>query len=284
MNINLDNNNPIGKKNIAIYAVAIAVCILALVVVACIIVLGNDFTNSIFGIKNKEMKTEEEEAKLIAEFDTLFNNNVQYGNNNIEIKKKDTDKETIYTGYEKKENDAGNYDIDLKIPYINIDLPGIEEYNQEIYDIFQAKAESVLASENKNIIYTLEYQAYIEDNILSLIIRSTLKQGSQPQQVVVQTYNYDLENQKGITLKDEISHLNLNEEEVQNKIRTEIQEEQEQAESLQELGYTIFSRDVNSDIYNIDNTSLFFVHNENLYIIYAYGNDALTSEMDIIVI
>ena len=85
MNINLDNNNPIGKKNIAIYAVAIAVCILALVVVACIIVLGNDFTNSIFGIKNKEMKTEEEEAKLIAEFDTLFNNNVQYGNNSIEI-------------------------------------------------------------------------------------------------------------------------------------------------------------------------------------------------------
>lgn len=284
MNINLDNNNHIEKKNIAIYSIAVAVCILALIVVVCIIVLGNDFTNSIFGIKNRAMKTEEEEAKLIAEFDTLFNNNVQYGNNSIEIKKKDSDKEAIYTGYEKKENNAGNYDIDLKIPYINIDLPGIEEYNQEIYDIFQAKAESVLASEDKNIIYTLEYQAYIEDNILSLIIRSTLKQGSQPQQVVVQTYNYDLKNEKGITLKDEIHHLNLNEEEVQNKIRSEIQKEQEQAESLQELGYTIFSRDVNSDIYNIDNTSLFFVHNQNLYIIYAYGNNALTSEIDIIVI
>lgn len=284
MNINLDNNNHIGKKNIAIYSIAVAVCILALIVVVCIIVLGNDFTNSIFGIKNRAMKTEEEEAKLIAEFDTLFNNNVQYGNNSIEIKKKDSDKEAIYTGYEKKENNAGNYDIDLKIPYINIDLPGIEEYNQEIYDIFQAKAESVLASEDKNIIYTLEYQAYIEDNILSLIIRSTLKQGSQPQQIVVQTYNYDLENEKGITLKDEINYLNLNEEEVQTKIRSEIQKEQDQAESLQELGYTIFSRDVNSDIYNIDNTSLFFVHNQNLYIIYAYGNDALTSEIDIIVI
>lgn len=286
MNINIDNDNKnkIGKKNILIYSISIAVCVLALIVVVCIMVLGNDFTNKIFGVKNREFKTEEEENLLKSKFDTLFNNSLESLGDNIEIPKINSDKDIVYTNYEKKEDNAGNYEIDLKIPYINIDLPGIEKYNQEIYDVFQAKAESVLKSQDKNIIYTLEYQANIENNRFSLIIRSTLKQGSQPQQVVIQTYNYDLENKKEIILEDELNFLNLNKDDVQNKIREEIKEEQIKSESLQNLGYTIFSRDSESDIYKIENTKQFFVYNNNLYIIYPYGNDALTSEMDLIIV
>ena len=36
-------------------------------------------------------------------------------------------------------------------------------------------------------------------------------------------------------------------------------------------------------MYKIKNATEFFVHNNNLYIIYAYGNDKLTSERDIVV-
>ena len=71
---------------------------------------------------------------------------------------------------------------------------------------------------------------------------------------------------------------------MQNKIRQEIKDEQNKAEDLQELGYQIYSRDSESDIYDIENSDIFFFHNENLYIIYPYGNDALTSEMDMVII
>ena len=45
-------------------------------------------------------------------------------------------------------------------------------------------------------------ETLISNNILSLVVRSTLKEGSNnPQRDIVQTYNYDLTNQKKITGK-----------------------------------------------------------------------------------
>ena len=90
-------------------------------------------------------------------------------------------------------------------------------------------------------------------------------------------------NNKEITLIDEISLLGLDESEVQKRIDNQIAQEQQNAEDLQALGYNIYNRDINSDMYDIQNSNIFFVHNQNLYVIYAYGNNALTSEMDIIV-
>ena len=46
----------------------------------------------------------------------------------------------------------------------------------------------------------------------------------------------------------------------------------------------MFTRDTKSDIYKIENATEFFVHDNNLYIIYAYGNDKITGEMDLVVI
>ena len=59
---------------------------------------------------------------------------------------------------------------------------------------------------------------------------------------------------------------------------------QDKAEDLISLGYEVYSRNLDSDIYEIKNSKEFFVHNNTLYIIYAYGNDDLTRQMDIVVI
>ena len=58
----------------------------------------------------------------------------------------------------------------------------------------------------------------------------------------------------------------------------------EDDEYLIELGYNVFSRDINSDIYRLDNVKEYFIYNGNIYIIFAYGNDKMTSEMDLVII
>ena len=78
---------------------------------------------------------------------------------------------------------------------------------------------------------------------------------------------------KGITKK-----------EANQKISDEIKIIQKRVEELAKLGYTIYQRDYTSDIYNINNVTDYFMGNDNtLYIIYAYGNQNHTSEMDIII-
>ena len=55
-------------------------------------------------------------------------------------------------------------------------------------------------------------------------------------------------------------------------------------EDLEKLGYNVYSRDVSNDMYKIENSKEFYLTNDTLYIIYAYGNDNFTSEIDLIVI
>ena len=87
-----------------------------------------------------------------------------------------------------------------------------------------------------------------------------------------------------MSLEDILNTYDLNENEVQNKINEDIKEEQRKADELRELGYDIFSRDINSNIYEIKNITEYFIYNENIYIVFAYGNNQLTTEMDIVII
>ena len=285
MNVVLPEKDKVSKKRIAIYVILISICVLALIVAVCVQILGNDFTNSIFGVSTLKSKTEEEEQELRVNFDNLFLNNLQInGEMTQDISKIDENQDYVFTKYSTEEKNTGNYELSINIPYINIDSEVVNEFNTEIEEIFERKVESILESEDKNVLFTIEYQAYVENNILSVIIKSNLKQGSAAQQVIVQTYNYDLLNQKEVTLSDEIELLGLDKNAIQSKIREEIKQEQKKAEDLQDLGYEIYSRDSNSDMYDIENSNVFFLHEQNLYIIYPYGNDALTSEMDLVII
>ena len=270
MNVVLPEKDKVSKKRIAIYVVLISICVLALIVAVCVQILGNDFTNSIFGVSTLKSKTEEEEQELRVNFDNLFLNNLQInGEMTQDISKVDENQDYVFTKYSTEEKNTGNYELSINIPYINIDSEVVNEFNTEIEEIFERKVESILESEDKNVLFTIEYQAYVENNILSVIIKSNLKQGSAAQQVIVQTYNYDLLNQKEVTLSDEIELLGLDKNAIQSKIREEIKQEQQKAEDLQDLGYEIYSRDSNSDMYDIENSNVFFLHEQNLYIIWV---------------
>ena len=120
---------------------------------------------------------------------------------------------------------------------------------------------------------------------MSLVVRSTLKEGSNnPQRDIVQTYNYDLTNQKKITIDDMLKLKGITKKEANQKIKEEIKLVQQKVENFKKLGYNIYERDYTNDMYSVNNVTEYFMGENNaLYIIYAYGNQNYTSEMDIVV-
>ena len=219
------------------------------------------------------------------QFNDIFENKVNYLENNAyKITKINETEEIIYLGYQNKESKVNDYELDVNIPYINIKNEIIDEYNRQIKDIFEKKVKSVLNTQNNNVIYTVDYSAYVSNNILSLVVRSTLKEGGNPQRDIVQTYNYDLINHKKATIDDMLKLKGITKKDAGQKIKDEIKIVEQRVNELAKLGYSIYARDYTSDIYNINNVTEYFIGEENtLYIIYAYGNLNHTSEMDIVV-
>ena len=184
---------------------------------------------------------------------------------------------------ERKETKLNSYDVEVHIPKINIESPVIEKYNEDIQS-FINKTNEILKSENKNIIYTVDYVANVQEDILSLMIKSNLKEGSNAQRVIIETYNYDLRNNKEISLEEVLAIEYVEESKVQDKINTKIEEEQKRVQDLKELGYNIYNRDTTSEQYKVENSKYFYLTDNVLYIIYPYGNEYYTSERDVVVI
>lgn len=282
MNLTLPEKEKISKRRISIYIVSIFICILAIIILIGTQILGNDVIDNLFGVSKLIKRTEEEELTLKTNFENIFNNKLD-DKGNYRIHKIEEDKEVVYTNYAKEEK-TDIYEININLPYINIKNKTIQNFNQEISNIFEAKAEDILKNNNKNTIYTVKYKCCIENNILSLIIYSDLKQESSAQRIIIQTFNYNLEENKELELQDILNIYNLNKNEIQSKIYEDIKKEQKKSDDLKDLGYNVFSRNIESDIYKIENIKEFFIHNNNIYIIFAYGNESITSERDIVII
>lgn len=285
MKVVLPEEKTFNKKQLAFYIAIIVVCIISIIIAFYVQFYARIDVKRLLGIETENKlgnKTEEDIEEIKAEFDQIFTNSIEndVGQDN---KKKESDKPLVYTREEKKENKLNTYDIEVYIPYINIDNEIVEEYNKEIED-FVKKTNSILESESQNTVYTVEYVANIQNDILSLMIRSNLKEGSSAQRIIIQTYNYDLRNNKEITLAEVLRIENIDLSEMQAKIQDEIRIEQKKVEDLKGLGYNVYSRDVTSDMYNIENSKEFYVTGDTLYVVYAYGNETFTSEMDLIVI
>lgn len=287
MNIQLPEKDKINKRQLILYISIIVFCIISVIIAFYVQFYTRIDIGAMIGLEQKTgigNKTEEEEENLRASFGTLFINNIENEDDRNNNKKIDQNKSLVYTKYEKKESKINSYDLEVHIPYINIAGETVEKYNKEIEGIFENMTNKVLQSENKNLVYTVDYAASIQDDILSVSIKSNLKDGSKAQKVIIQTYNYDLRNNKEITLEEILKIKQLDINEVQSKIKKEIAVEQQKAQDLKSLGYNIYARDVYSDIYNIDKTTEFYLSENALYMIYAYGNQTDTTEMDIVIL
>lgn len=230
-------------------------------------------------IKEKTM----EEIK--DEFNAIFINGFSSEGKDIsDIERINKEKNIVYAAYNiQQENDFFN--IDLNIPVINIkgDIP--KEFNKITQEVFVKKANEVMENTNasEKIIYSIDYAAYINGDILSVIIKSSLKQGNNPQRIIVQTYNYNIKTKEKVTLSNIIEQKNIDEQKLKSKIDRALQTVKREEEILTQSGYSVYVRDLNSDVYKLENITNFFLDNdEKLYIIFAYGNQNFTSELDIV--
>jgi len=282
MNVVIEDDSKKNNKLKIFYILILVVCIIAVMVTVVIQVSGGEQTIS--SGKLPEL-TESEIDKHKNDFYNIFQNKVNYlENNSYKISKVEANEEIIYVGYHNNESKINDYELDVNIPYININNNIIEKFNTQIKEIFEKKAKSILNSQNNNVIYTVNYSAYVSNNILSLIVRSTLKEGSNPQRDIIQTYNYNLTTQKEYTIDEMLEIKGITKKEANQKIKGEIKKAQEKSEELQKLGYSTYARDYTSDMYSINNVTEYFIGKDNaLYIIYAYGNENNTNEMDVVV-
>lgn len=273
----------IPKSQIFCFALIMIVCIIA-IVEALYYVMNPNIQDKEDVAENSLSNTGITDMSLVDNFDDVFQNSFKNTNTSEEAEKIEADKDYIYTSYEKAEVNSGNYEIDVKIPMININSEEIKSYNEDIKQVFQDKAESILNGGSNRSIYSVDYEAFLNNNILSIVIRSTLKEGSNPQRVIIQTYCYNIKEMKKVEFSDIMTLKNLDTNTVQEKIRKQIQGKQEEAKALQQLGYSVYIRDLRSDRYDVENISNFFIdENNNVYVIYAYGNSSNTDVTDIVI-
>ena len=235
-----------NKKMIVIISTAV-IMVVAVIIIAVILLNKNKEKQNEY---NNVIEESIDREKLEMEFKQPFSNNE---NEYVEIRQ------------EVEQAKVGKYDVTAKIPKITIEEAEAEELNQEIYRL-AASIINQATKADKYVKYDMEYITYLNRNVLSIVIRFTIKEGANPRRIIIKTYNYDIVENK-----------------IQEEINNKIEESNIRANQSISKGYTAYVRDTESKIYKIENATEFFIGNDNiLYIIYAYGNQDYTDEMDLI--
>lgn len=269
-----------------VFGVIIIICIIA-VIMAFYMQFSGGKTQQENTIQN-QISVTEENKQLAANFKSLFQNKLDYQESNVNtigVTKTDSSKDIVYTIVSTKRVVDNRYDIDLNIPIINISgNTSVERFNQKIQSLFVDKANDIMKNATQNTIYSIDYMSYVNTNILSLVIRSTLKEGNNPQREIVQTYNYNLSTNEEISLEQILEIKGINKKTVESTVASQVELANGEAEKLKRLGYNVYTRDLTSSIYKLENTDNYMLGpNNKLYIIYPYGNANFTDEMDVIV-
>ncbi len=265
-----------------IYILILIVCVIAIGTAIYMQFFKDEKIGLIIGV-NKEEDTDIKQQKenFLNIFDNSINIVSNYNGNINKIRKED---DVILVAYNVQEQND-KYTVDLKIPYFNINSINAKKFNQEIKATFKDKSESIISSNSsKNRVFNVKYKAFENNNILSLIILSELKEGNSNERIIIQTYNYNLQTNEIVSINDILKQKNIEIFDANKKIKNEINSSQEQNIKLSELGYNVTVRDTNKDEFKIENATEYFLgENGYLYVVYPYGNNEFTSELDVVI-
>ena len=275
-----------GKNKIKFFIVLALICILAI----CVGIYGQFFYRYsetdplMMGINLGAQKSEEEYAQLEADFSALFTNSYYEKSKNTAVEKIENSQQIVYTNYNIKNEEENYYSVDVKIPVININTENAKQINTEIKSNYYDKANNIMRQQNEYVNYKVSYVAYLCQDVLSVVIKSTIKEGENPEREIIKTYNYSLPDDKQISLTNLIESKGTTTEVVQAKIEDEIKMAYNNAQSLPEEFRSEVKRDLNSSMYKVENTRTFFITQDGyVYIVYSYGENLYTNEKDIVI-
>ena len=275
-----------GRNKYIFFIVLLLVCIVAL----SLGIYGQFFYKYsatdplMIGINIGAEKTAEEYAILESNFNDLFNNSLRVNSEDFTIDKLQEDQDVVYTAYDLVNEDETFYNVDAKIPLINIDSEAVSKINNEIKNEYYNKANSIMRQTEGNTNYKVTYEAFINSDYLSLVIKSVLKETDKSEKVTIKTYVYGMSRKEMVTLEDLIELKGTTKEAVQINIDDEIEKANINAQIIAEEYGTLYERDLNSEIYNVDESDVYFLTDDGyVYIVYPYGNTSYTNEMDIVI-
>lgn len=247
---------------------------------------GNSNENTVQTGSDANIVQEKTQQEISNDFNALFTNTLNLGGfDTTGIAKLDNTKEIVYSAYDVERN-TENYELNLHIPVININSELSNTFNRLTLTTFINKANEIIEKNDSSMptLYSVDYAAFINDNVLSVVIKSTLKEGDSSQRIMVQTYNYNLSTNTEVPIIDLVTMKQLNRDEVNNKIMQVVSAAAQEDQTLQDMGYNqVYVRDLTNEMYIVENAGAYFLGaNRDLYIVYAYGNAEFTSKMDII--
>lgn len=281
-----------GPKKYIFFAVLTLVCIVALClgIYTQFFYKYSDTDPLMLGINIGSKKTAEEIDVLKAEFNNLFTNSIIINSENVRVDRIETSKELVYSAYNLVNEDENYYSVNAQIPMFNINTELAKSINSEIKNEFYDKANSIMRRTDGNTIYTVSYAAFVNQDILSVVIKSSLKEQDKSEKVTINTYCYSIPEEKLLSINDVLESSDLLEvkeltmQDVQNIINEDVEKAYNNAKIIAADYGNLYERDLESDIYNIEDTTSFFLTQDGyIYIVYAYGNNDYTNEMDIII-
>lgn len=275
-----------GTKKYIFFISLILICIVAIClgIYAQFFYKYSDTDILMIGINIGAKKTAEEIDILKSNFNSLFTNSLVINSPDLKARKIEQKNDYVYTSYNLVNEDENYYSVNAQIPVINIDSDKAREINSKIKTEFYDPANTIMRKKEGNTIYTVSYAAFINNDILSLVIKASLKEENKSEKLMVKTYNYAISEAKEISLGDLISLKETTESEVQKTIDNDIKTAYTNAKIIAEQFGNLYERDLSSDIYKVENATTFFLTQDGyVYVVYAYGNNDYTNEMDLII-
>lgn len=277
-------------KRYYIYLAIVIICIIAIGIGVYAQIFYPNSENDVLMIgrdNNAIIQANEAEEEAKSKFNTMFTNTLEYTTQNIANKavRRYANKDLVYTSNQYIKEEKDKYELNVNIPYLNIVSDNADKINTQIEQIFVSKLSQIVSAQQIDYtIYNIDYVAYVNSNIISLAIKATLKEGNNPQRVIITTYNYNTDDGSIVTLDELLNLKQVNKSSLQSKINKEIEEKSKNSEDLSTIGYSVYKRNPDDNMYKIENTTTFFLANNGyIYIIYPYGNNNNTSEYDLIV-
>ena len=273
-----------GKNKVIFFIVLFLICVVAI----CIAIYGqyfykySDTDPLMIGIHIGSKKTSEEFASLKEDFNNLFKNDVIVNSEKLRVDKINTSQNVVYTYNKVNNQDENYYNVDVKIPAINIDNDVAKEINSEIIEKFDKKSKDIMASSEGFTVYNVDYIAYVNKSVISIAIREKEKTEKKGETVTITTYNYSIPDKKVLSLKDLIKLKETDEATVQDTINEVIETQAEKNNDVaKEYGGLV--RNPKDKMYKLENCENYFLTDDGyVYIVYDYENKN-TNEVDIVI-
>ena len=276
-----------GKNKLVFFVVLTMLCIMAIsiAIYTQYFYKYSDTDPLMIGINTSSEKTAEELQLLKANFNALFNNSLEVNSENVNITTKlDETKDLVYTGYKLQNEDENFFSVNAIIPLLNINTPKAKEINKAIISEFHEKANSVMREQGEYTVYNVTYTAYINNDILSVAIKASLREGNKSEKVSIKTFNYSLSSERQVTLAELVELKEQTVENIQNTINSEIKTAYNNAKIIAAEYGNLYERDLNSEMYKVENALTYFLTADGyVYVLYPYGNTDYTNEMDIVI-